>query len=165
LSLLDPAQFQACFLNWIREIARLKLGEVIAIDGKSLNGSIDTWSGKTASQMISAWAVSAGLVIGQKHVPAGTNEIGVVPELLQVLMLKGCIVTVDAANCQTKNAKLIIERGGDYVMALKENQGTLYARWNWRSRTKPRRTFARCGTARWRRTMTGMAASRRGATR
>jgi predicted transposase YbfD/YdcC len=127
LSLLDPAQFQACFLNWIREIARLKLGEVIAIDGKSLNGSIDTWSGKTASQMISAWAVSAGLVIGQKHVPAGTNEIGVVPELLQVLMLKGCIVTVDAANCQTKNAKLIIERGGDYVMALKENQGTLYA--------------------------------------
>lgn len=128
LSMLDPAQFQACFLNWIREMAKLKLGEVIAIDGKSLtNGSADPWSGKTASKIISAWATSAGLVIGQTHVPEGTNEIAVVPELLKVLMLKGCIVTVDAANCQTKNAKLIRERGGDYVMALKENQGTLYA--------------------------------------
>jgi predicted transposase YbfD/YdcC len=127
LSMLDPAQFQACFLNWVRQIAKLKLGEVIAIDGKSLNGSADTWSGKTASKMISAWATSVGLVIGQKHVPEGTNEINVVPELLKVLMLKGCIVTVDAANCQTKNAKLIIERGGDYVMALKQNQGTLHA--------------------------------------
>ena len=127
LSLLDPAQFQACFLNWVREIAKLRLGEVIAIDGKVLNGSIDTWSGKTASKIISAWASDAGLVIGQKHVPAGTSEIAVVPELLKVLMLKGCIVTVDAANCQTQNARLIIERGGDYVMALKENQGRLYA--------------------------------------
>jgi predicted transposase YbfD/YdcC len=127
LSMLDPAQFQACFLNWAREIAQLKLGEVIAIDGKSLNGSIDTWSGKTASKIISAWATGAGLVIGQTHVPAGTNETAMVPELLKVLMLKGCIVTVDAANCQTKNAQLIVERGGDYVMALKENQGRLYA--------------------------------------
>lgn len=127
LSLLDPAQFQACFLNWIREIANLKLGEVIAIDGKSLNGSVDTWSGKTASKIISAWASSAGLVIGQKHVPEGASEIGVVPELLKVLMLKGCIVTVDAANCQTKNARIITERGGDYVFALKENHPVLYA--------------------------------------
>jgi predicted transposase YbfD/YdcC len=127
LSMLDPAQFQACFLNWVREIAQLKLGEVIAIDGKVLNGSIDTWSGKTASKIISAWASDAGLVIGQKHVPEGTSEIAIVPELLKVLMLKGCIVTVDAANCQTQNARLIIERGGDYVMALKENQGRLHA--------------------------------------
>lgn len=127
LSLLDPAQFQACFLNWIRDIAQLKLGEVIAIDGKKLNGSIDTWSGKTASQIISAWATSAGLVIGQMHTPEGTNEIAVVPELLKVLMLKGCIVTVDAANCQTKNAQIIVERGGDYVFALKENHPVLYS--------------------------------------
>jgi predicted transposase YbfD/YdcC len=126
LSVLDPAQFQACFLNWIREIAKLKLGEVVAIDGKSLNGTIDTWSGKTASKIISAWASSAGLVIGQKHVPEGSSEINVVPELLKVLMLKGCIVTVDAANCQTKNAKIIIERGGDYVFALKENHPVLH---------------------------------------
>lgn len=127
LSMLDPAQFQTCFLNWVREVAKLKLGEVIAIDGKVLTGSIDTWSGKTASKIISAWASDAGLVIGQKHVPEGTSEIAIVPELLKVLMLKGCIVTVDAANCQTQNARLIIERGGDYVMALKENQGRLYA--------------------------------------
>ena len=95
--------------------------------GPWLNGSVDTWSGKTASKIISAWAAGAGLVIGQKHVPEGSNEISVVPELLKVLMLKGCIVTVDAANCQTKNARLIIERGGDYVFALKENQPGLYA--------------------------------------
>jgi predicted transposase YbfD/YdcC len=127
LSLLDAAQFQACFLNWVREMAQLKLGEVIAIDGKQLNGSIDTGSGKTASQIISAWATSAGLVIGQMHTPEGTNEIAVVPELLKVLMLKGCIVTVDAANCQTKNAQIVVERGGDYVFALKENHPALYA--------------------------------------
>lgn len=126
LSLLDPAQFQACFLSWVRDIARLKLGEVIAIDGKKLNGSIDPWSGK-AAQIISAWATSAGLVIGQMHTPDDTNEIAVVPELLKVLMLKGCIVTVDAANCQTKNAQIIVERGGDYVFALKENHPALYA--------------------------------------
>jgi predicted transposase YbfD/YdcC len=130
LSLLDPAQFQACFLNWVREVAHLKVGEVIAIDGKKLNGSIDTWdawSGKTAAQIISAWVTSAGLVIGQMHTPEGTNETAVVPELLKVLMLKGCIVTVDAANCQTKNAQIIVERGGDYVFALKENHPALYA--------------------------------------
>ncbi len=126
LSMLDPAQFQACFLNWVRDIARLKLGEVIAVDGKKLNGSLDTWSGK-AAQIISAWATDAGLVIGQMHTPDGTNEIAVVPELLKVLMLKGCIVTVDAANCQTKNAQIITERGGDYVFALKENHPVLYA--------------------------------------
>jgi predicted transposase YbfD/YdcC len=126
LSLLDPTQLQACFLNWVREVAHLKVGEVIAIDGKQLNGSIDMWSGKTAAQIISAWATSAGLVIGQMHTPAGTNEIAVVPELLKVLLLKGCIVTVDAANCQTKNAQIIVERGGDYVFALKENHPALY---------------------------------------
>ncbi len=126
LSMLDPAQFQACFLNWVHDIAHLKLGEVIAIDGKKLNGSLDTWLGK-AAQIISAWATDAGLVIGQMHTPEGTNEIAVVPVLLKVLMLKGSIVTADAANCQTKNAQIIVERGGDYVFALKENHPTLYA--------------------------------------
>ena len=126
LSLLDPAQFQACFLNWVRDVAQLKLGEVIASDGKRLKGSLDAWSGK-AAQIISAWATDAGLVIGQKHTPEDSNEIAVVPELLKVLALKGCIVTVDAANCQTKNAQIIVERGGDYVFALKENHPALYA--------------------------------------
>jgi len=127
LSLLDPGQFQSCFLNWIRDMAKLKLGEVVAIDGKRLRGSKDGKTGTLSAEMISAWATSAGLVIGQKHVPEGTNEIATVPELLKVLMLKGCIVTVDAANCQTQNARLVIERGGDYVFALKENQPALFA--------------------------------------
>ncbi len=90
LSLLDPAQFQACFLNWVREVAQPKLGEVIAIDGKKLNGSVDTWSGKAAAQIISAWATSAGLVIGQLHTPEGTNEIAVVPELPELLKVLMC---------------------------------------------------------------------------
>jgi predicted transposase YbfD/YdcC len=91
-----------------------------------LNGSLDAWSGK-AAQIISARATDAGLVIGQKHTPEDTNEIAVVPELLKVLALKGCIVTVDAANCQTKNAQIIVERGGDYVFALKDNHPALHA--------------------------------------
>ena len=66
-------------------------------------------------------------MIGQKHTPEGSNEIAVVPELLKVLMLQGCIVTVDAANCQTKNAQIIVERGGDCVFPLKENHPALYA--------------------------------------
>jgi predicted transposase YbfD/YdcC len=127
LSVLDPNQFQSCFLNWIREIAKLKVGEVVAIDGKRLRGSKDGRTGTLSAEMISAWATSAGLVIGQKHVPEGTNEIATVPELLKVLMLKGCIVTVDAANCQAQNARLVIECGGDYVFALKDNHPALFA--------------------------------------
>lgn len=128
-SLLDPQQLQTCFVSWVGEMARLKVGSVVAIDGKKLRGSCgpsDRSAGKQAVEMVSAWASEAGLVLGQMRVEKGTNEIGTVPELLKVLALRGCIVTVDAANCQTENAKLIVEQAGDYVFALKGNQGTLH---------------------------------------
>ena len=128
-SLLDPQELQTCFVSWVGEMARLKVGSVVAIDGKKLRGSCgasDRKAGKQAVEMVSAWASEAGLVLGQMHVEEGTNEIGTVPELLKVLALRGCIVTVDAANCQTENAKRIVEQAGDYVFALKGNQGALH---------------------------------------
>ena len=126
-SLLDAQQLQASFVGWVGEMARLKVGSVVAIDGKKLRGSRERMSGKQAVEMVSAWASEAGLVLGQMRVGEGTNEIGTVPELLKVLALRGCIVTVDAANCQTENARLITEQAGDYVFALKGNQGTLHS--------------------------------------
>jgi predicted transposase YbfD/YdcC len=124
--LLDREQFQTCFRNWVREVARLKIGEVVSLDGKWLNGTATGGVSMSAAKMISAWASEAGLVVGQKCVAEGSNEIAAIPELLKVLYLHGCIVTMDAANCQTENAKLIVEAGADYVLAVKENQGTLY---------------------------------------
>lgn len=125
-SLLDAQQLQTCFIGWVGEVARLKVGSVVAIDGKKLCGSREQVSGKPAIEMVSAWASEAGLVLGQRAVEAGTNEIGTVPALLKVLNLRGCIVTVDAANCQTTNARLITEQAGDDVFALKGNQGNLH---------------------------------------
>ena len=76
--------------------------------------------------MVNVWATTAGLALALRDVPEDTNEIAVVPQVLQQLLLAGCIVTMDAAHCQTANTRIIIEQQGDYVLALKENQGTLY---------------------------------------
>ncbi|MCS7055685.1 MAG: ISAs1 family transposase, partial [Thermoflexales bacterium] len=124
--LLCPTAFQHCFMRWVQAIARLKPGEVIAVDGKTLRRSYDRWSGRAAIEMVSAWASSAGLVLAQRQVAEGSNEIATVPEILQQLVLKGCMVTADAAHCQTQHARIVVERGGDYVFALKGNQGQLY---------------------------------------
>ena len=126
-ALLDAREFQTRFMAWAGEIAKLAPQEVIAIDGKALRGSHDRYLGKAAITMVSAWASETRLVLGQIAVEAGTNEIATVPKLLEILMLRGCIVTMDAANCQTGNARKIVEKGGDYVFALKDNQGTLKA--------------------------------------
>lgn len=125
--LIDPDAWQACFKAWITGLAEMTLGEVIAVDGKTLRGSHNRRDGRDTLKMVSAWATQAGLVIAQKDVPEDTNEIAAVPELLKSLVLKGCIVTMDAANCQTGNTQIIVDRGGEYVLALKENQSTLYA--------------------------------------
>lgn len=125
-ALLDARAFQARFAVWAGQVARLKLGEVVAVDGKTLRRSHDHYKEKDAIAMVSAWASEARLVLGQHSVEAGTNEVASVPLLLQTLMLRGCIVTMDAANCQTQNARIVIEQGGDYVFALKANQATLH---------------------------------------
>lgn len=126
-ALLEPEAFQVCFMNWVRSLVQLKFGEIVALDGKVVRRSQDRWKGKEAIQTVSAWASMAGLVLAQRHVKEGSNEIATVPEVLRSLALQGCIVTVDAANCQTQNARIVVEQGGDYVFALKDNQPTLFA--------------------------------------
>jgi predicted transposase YbfD/YdcC len=123
---LDPEQFQHCFMRWIAAIQTVTAGEVVALDGKQLRRSFDTQAGKAAIAMVSAWASGNRLVLGQRQVDTKSNEITAVPDLLESLMLKGCIVTLDALHCQTKTATAIIEQEADYLLALKGNQGTLY---------------------------------------
>lgn len=123
--LLDPVQFQACFLSWMQAVAAETQGEVVAIDGKTLRRSFDKGSAKRAIHMVSAWATETGVVLGQRKVDAKSNEITAIPELLELLALKGCIVTIDAMGCQRAIAQQIVERDADYVLALKGNQPTL----------------------------------------
>lgn len=126
LARLDPEQLQACFLNWVRSVSRLTEGEVIAIDGKTVRRSYDEGKAKGAIHMVSAWASQNRLVLGQRKVDDKSNEITAIPELLKVLDLHGCIVSIDAMGTQKAIAGQIIEQGGDYVLALKGNQGNLF---------------------------------------
>ena len=123
---LDPDQFQTCFLNWIRATSPLIGGQVIAIDGKQLRRSHDKGLGRSAIYMVSAWATANHLVLGQRKVAEKSNEITAIPESLRALDLTGCLVTIDAIGCQTAIAQLIVDQGADYLLALKANQGQLY---------------------------------------
>ena len=123
---LNPQEFESSFMEWVQAINQLTQGQVIAIDGKQLRGSRDSGVGKNAIYMVSAWATENQLVLGQRKVDEKSNEITAIPKLLKLLEIKGCIVTVDAIGTQTKIAKTVIEQGGDYILAVKENQGHLY---------------------------------------
>ena len=125
---VNPEQFQQSFLSWMKSISNILKGEVVAIDGKTLRHSYDIESGKAAIHMVSAWATENRLVLGQVKVNDKSNEITAIPELLKVLELNGCIVTIDAIGCQKEIVKQIAEGGGDYVIALKKNQSGLYER-------------------------------------
>ncbi len=123
---LEAEEIQKSFLEWVRATLKRSTEQVIALDGKALRGSHDKELGKEAIYMVSAWATDDHLVLAQQKVGEKTNEITAIPMLLDVLDLKGCIVTIDALGCQTAIAKKIVERGGDYLFALKGNQGQLY---------------------------------------
>jgi predicted transposase YbfD/YdcC len=123
---LDPQKFTDCFMSWVKEISDLTQGQVIAIDGKTLRRSHDQTKGKSAIHMVSAWATANHLVLGQTKVDDKSNEITAIPELLKVLDVSGCIVTIDAMGCQKEIARKIVERGADYVLALKKNHKGLY---------------------------------------
>ena len=123
---LDPEQLQSCFLSWIKTIAQLTKGEVIAIDGKTLRHSYDTGKNQGAIHMVSAWASQNRLVLGQVKVSEKSNEITAIPKLLKILEIQGCIVTIDAMGTQKAIAREIIEGGGDYILSLKGNQGTIH---------------------------------------
>lgn len=123
---MGPEQFQACFLSWVQAVFEVTNGQVIAVDGKKLRHSYDKAHGKGAIHMVSAWATANELVLGQVKVDDKSNEITAIPALLALLDINGCIVTIDAMGCQTEIAGQIIDQGGDYLLALKENQGNLY---------------------------------------
>lgn len=123
---LDPEAFAQAFLNWTQAIRDVLQAEVIAIDGKTLRRSHDKGLGKGAIDMVSAWATANHLVLGQRKTAEKSNEITAIPELLRVLDVAGCIVTIDAMGCQTKIVETIVERGGDYIIAVKANQPRLY---------------------------------------
>jgi predicted transposase YbfD/YdcC len=123
-SLLDPTKFEECFFQWVQSIST-KVEGVIAIDGKTVRRSHDQAKGKKALHMVSAWAAENRLVLAQVAVEKKSNEITAIPLLLQQLALAGCIVTIDAMGTQVKIAERIIDGDGDYVLALKGNQGML----------------------------------------
>ena len=119
---LDADEFGRCFLEWVQAVNVMTAGQVIAIDGKTLRGSHDRRRGKAALHLVSAWASANRLVLGQVATDAKSNEITAIPELLRLLDVKGCIVTIDAAGTQTAIAEQIVAAEGDYVLALKGNQ-------------------------------------------
>ena len=121
---LDAEAFQQCFINWVASLTKLG-ADIVAIDGKTLRRSYQAGGGKAPIHMISAWASRQRLVLGQIKVAAKSNEITAIPDLLELLTLKGATVTIDAMGCQREIAAKIIEGEADYVLALKGNQGTL----------------------------------------
>lgn len=122
---LDPDQFRDSFQRFMAQFSEPLQG-VVAIDGKVLRRSFDRASGKSALHMVSAWGSEQRLVLAQIATDAKSNEITAVPRLLRMLALKGTIVTADALNCQRTIAEQIVEQKGDYALALKGNQGTLF---------------------------------------
>ena len=122
---IDPEKFQASFISWVETISALTSGEVVAIDGKTVRGTYQKSSQKRAIDMVSAWATVNKLVLGQVKVSDKSNEITAIPELLSLLAISGCIVTIDAMGCQTEIADQIVEQGADYLLAVKQNQGHL----------------------------------------
>jgi predicted transposase YbfD/YdcC len=122
---LDTEAFKGSFIKWTESLSSLKPG-FVSIDGKTLRRSHDKASGKEAIHMVSAWCSEQGIVLGQVKTSEKSNEITAIPELLELLELSGSVVTIDAMGCQKKIASKIIEKGADYILAVKENQEALY---------------------------------------
>ena len=124
---LDPEEFRACFLSWVQAVMRVTRGQVVALDGKTVRRSHARRLGKSAIHMVSAWAQTNRLVLGQVKVDEKSNEITAIPALLRLLDVTGCIVTIDAMGTQTAIAEQIVAQGADYVLAVKDNQERLAA--------------------------------------
>ena len=121
---LDAEQFQSCFVAWAATVTKVGPG-IVAIDGKTLRRSYQEGGGKAPIHMVSAWSAGQNLVLGQVKVDSKSNEITAIPKLLDLLTIKGAVVTIDAMGCQREIAAKIAEKEADYVLALKGNQGTL----------------------------------------
>jgi len=123
-STIDPYAFLECFVQWVQDICPALQNEIVAIDGKALRRAYN--EGEAIPYIVSAWATNNGLALGQVKVNDKSNEITAIPELLRVLELKGCIVTIDAMGCQKEIAAKIIDKQADYVLALKGNHATVH---------------------------------------
>lgn len=115
---MDPKEFQEAFLRWVEAIQKTTRNRIVAIDGKTLRRSCE--KGGSPLHLVSAWACENKMVLGQMKTKKKSNEITAIPELLKVLAVEGCIVTIDAMGCQKEIAKTVIEKGADYVLGLKE---------------------------------------------
>jgi predicted transposase YbfD/YdcC len=125
---LDSKQFQASFLRWMSSLCPSLEGQIVAIDGKTARGSHDRSIGKRAIHMVSAFVCGHGITLGQWKTEEKSNEITAIPELINVLDLKGATVTIDAMGCQKDIAQAIVDKEAHYVLGLKGNQGTLSQR-------------------------------------
>ena len=121
--MIEPEEFQKCFRSWVSTICHPTEGEIVSIDGRTLRGGKS--SQRSAIHMVSAWAHEQQLVLGQVATDEKSNEITAVPNLLEVLDLKGCIVTADAASCQKQIVQKLNEKDSEYVIGLKDNQPNL----------------------------------------
>ncbi len=126
VSSIKPDDFEQRFQRWIQALAKNTGEKIIAIDGKTLRRSFDTANRKAAIHMVSAWACENKMVFGQVVTDGKSNEITAIPKLLEMLVLDGSVVTIDAMGCQKKIAEKIIDGNGDYVFSLKGNHGTLH---------------------------------------
>ena len=125
---IAPGYFQDCLAAWVQSLTpRLAdQGEIVPLDGKTLRRSYDTGSGQAAIHMVHAWAVTNRLVLGQFHGEEALEESTIIPELLRLLDLKGCLVTTDALGCHTSTAEQVVAQEADYVLAVKANQPKLH---------------------------------------
>jgi predicted transposase YbfD/YdcC len=122
---IDHDAFQTRFVRWVESVFHVTQGQVIAIDGKTSRGSHDKATGKAAIHLVNAWASANGIALGQRKVDDKSNEITAIPELLRLLDVSGCIVTIDAMGCQSKIAQIIRDEKADYLLRVKDNQSTL----------------------------------------
>ena len=123
---VDAEQFIACFLGWVECLHQVTAGQLVSIDGKTARATLDRAKGQDPLHVVSAWAGANRLVLGQVVTDQKSNEITAIPKLLELLELHGAIVTIDAMGCQKTIAAKIRERGADYVLTVKGNQGHLH---------------------------------------
>lgn len=123
--LLDPASLEKCFVQWVQSKLKLTADGVVSIDGKAQRGTAKKGSPHSFVHIVSAWAATHHLTLGQLKVDGKSNEITAIPKLLEVLDIEGTIVTIDAMGCQTDIADNIVKKEADYVLALKGNQQSL----------------------------------------
>lgn len=121
---LDPDAFRRCFIAWVESLAVVDVGDVIAIDGKSIRRSLDAANGARPLHLVNAWASEAGVALGQLATDTKSNEITAIPALLELLRVEGCIVTTDAMGCQKAIAQRIVEKKAGYALQLKDNHPT-----------------------------------------